>query len=145
MPMIMDERVEAAARRMCEVDKLAPDPDAPIIWNGKPAKAWEARVPIVLAVAEVLWPELHGDQPKGWIAPWELPYEAELATVTAYALWTQTEIGEIAKAVEHIETTDELKWQDRGWRQGFGTTSGEQIRVVWRAARDAYLGKGDGG
>jgi hypothetical protein len=130
--MTMDERVEAAARRMCEVDKLAPEPDAPIIWNGKPAKAWEARVPIVLAVAEVLWPELHGDKPTHVIAP------HQVMTVDVYK--------------ELFEGTHWLApWESDGLMDDAARTAtgqkwiGTEPMVLWSAMRDAYLGKGDGG
>lgn len=41
--------VERAARAICEADPTAPDPDAPILWRGKKAKAWEARQPMAAA------------------------------------------------------------------------------------------------
>lgn len=67
-PMTMDERVEAAARATAEsFGWRGWDRD-----DGEPSNTirghYFASARAALAAA---FPELHGDQPKGWIAPWE--------------------------------------------------------------------------
>lgn len=43
--MTHDERIERIARAITIADKLAPDPDAPILIGMRSAKAWEGRIP----------------------------------------------------------------------------------------------------
>lgn len=65
---ISPERIEAAARAICEADPLSPAPDAPIMWGMKPAKAWEPRAAILKAAIEA---GLFCHPPRAWVAPWE--------------------------------------------------------------------------
>ena len=48
------EVLETCARAICVADTKAPDPDAPIYIGMRQAKAWEARVPMALAVIRAL-------------------------------------------------------------------------------------------
>lgn len=74
-PMTMDERVEAAAR--------AYDPDAFAETASEALRrATRQHVREILAAA---FPELHGDQPKGWIAPWDPTDKMCLATTAGAA------------------------------------------------------------
>lgn len=59
--------IEAAARAICEADVLSPAPDAPILWVGKPAKAWEPRAAILRQAVDA---GLFCHPPKAWVAPW---------------------------------------------------------------------------
>lgn len=44
---------ERLARAICEADKSAPDPNSHILLGMKPAKAWEARLPMAEAALTV--------------------------------------------------------------------------------------------
>jgi hypothetical protein len=90
--MTMDERVEAAQDAMCE-SKMWP------VVFASGAAAELARIALAAA-----FPELQGDKPTHWLAPWDI--------------------------TEHMAAEMECQ---------FSTES------QWTAARDAYLGKGDGG
>jgi len=43
------DQVEAVARAICDADVLAPAADDPIYIGTRPAKAWEARIPLARA------------------------------------------------------------------------------------------------
>ena len=67
-PMTWDERVEAAAREMAAEQEYPQDWDS---WERRTEhnrKQWRADARSVLAAA---FPELSGDKPTRWIAPWE--------------------------------------------------------------------------
>lgn len=60
--------IEAAARAICEADPLSPAPDAPIVWNGKSARAWEPRAAILRQAVEE---GLFCHPARVWLAPME--------------------------------------------------------------------------
>jgi len=116
--MTMDERVEAAARAAYADkgsygdERLAWDAAASIIGEDEARAAHETFRSMARAAIAAAFPELHGDQPKGWIAPWEATEEMNDAVDDA---------------------------RDR-YDHEFITSS-----RAFQVARDAYLGKGDGG
>lgn len=111
--MTMDERVEAAT---AAIRKFLGDAAM------SPTAEYIARIALQAGV-----PELQGDKPKGWIAPWE-------ATESMYE-------GALEFALQRMEAAgvDGLSpWKD--YPPIRGTTEG-----MFAAMRDVYLGKGGGG
>ncbi len=51
--------IEIVARAICEADKYAPDPDAPIYVGGMKCAAWEGRIEMAKA-AIAAWEEIEG-------------------------------------------------------------------------------------
>jgi len=102
-PMTMDERVEAAT---AAIRKFLGDAAM------SPTAEYIARIAL-----QAGFPELHGDQPKGWIAPAALR-------------------GRVDAVLETFSADEE---------SGYRSRDRQYVIEMLQPMRDAYLGKGDGG